>query len=215
MKLLICVIAYFGYTLNIMTTDGGFGRKVVYGVFSLAMARAVAGIGTGYLLGVFYDSVKEKWEKPEGDLLHEKKRTIMISFIELGSFLFLLTDFFAGKNAGKNQFSVVVFFCIFFLCMLTEKGLLSRIISRTGFCRLGKYSYSIYVMQEAAFYILSHTLWKNAGFLKRCPAAALGLSVVLTILFGAGIYYLVERPAADFLYRTGKSKYNEKTEIKH
>ena len=78
--------------------------------------------------------------------------------------------------------------------MLTEKGLLSRIISRTGFCRLGKYSYSIYVMQEAAFYILSHTLWKNAGFLKRCPAAALGLSVVLTILFGAGIYYLVERP---------------------
>ena len=41
MKLLICVIAYFGYTLNIMTTDGGFGRKVVYGVFSLAMARAV------------------------------------------------------------------------------------------------------------------------------------------------------------------------------
>ena len=35
---------------------------------------------------------------------------------------------------------------------------------------------------------------KNAGFLKRCPAAALGLSVVLTILFGAGIYYLVERP---------------------
>lgn len=194
MKLLICVIAYFGYTLNIMTTDGGFGRKVVYGVFSLAMARAVAGIGTGYLLGVFYDSVKEKWEKTEGDLLHEKKRTIMISFIELGSFLFLLTDFFAGKNAGKNQFSVVVFFCIFFLCMLTEKGLLSRIISRTGFCRLGKYSYSIYVMQEAAFYILSHTLWKNAGFLKRCPAAALGLSVVLTILFGAGIYYLVERP---------------------
>lgn len=73
MKLLICVIAYFGYTLNIMTTDGGFGRKVVYGVFSLAMARAVAGIGTGYLLGVFYDSVKEKWEKPEGDLLHEKR----------------------------------------------------------------------------------------------------------------------------------------------
>lgn len=139
----------------------------------------------------------------------------MISFIELGSFLFLLTDFFAGKNAGKNQFSVVAFFCIFFLCMLTEKGLLSRIISRTGFCRLGKYSYSIYVMQEAAFYILSHTLWKNAGFLKQCPAAALGLSVVLTILFGAGIYYLVERPAADFLYRTGKSKYNEKTEIKH
>lgn len=34
----------------------------------------------------------------------------------------------------------------------------------------------------SCFYILSHTLWKNAGFLKRCPAAALGLSVVLTIL---------------------------------
>lgn len=194
MKLLICVIAYFGYTLNIMTTDGGFGRKVVYGVFSLAMARAVAGIGTGYLLGVFYDSMKEKWEKPAGDFLIEKKRTIIISAIELGSFLFLLTDFFAGKSMGKNQFSVVIFFCIFFLCMLTEKGILSRIVSRTCFCRMGKYSYSVYVMQEAAFSVLSHTLWRNTGFLKQYPAAALGLSVAMTMLFGAGIYYLVERP---------------------
>ena len=88
--------------------------------------------------------------------------------------MFLLTDFFAGKNAGKNQFSVVVFFCIFFLCMLTEKGLLSRIISRTGFCRLGKYSYSIYVMQEAAFYILSHTLWKKCRIFKAMSGSCTG-----------------------------------------
>ena len=128
MKLLICVIAYFGYTLNIMTTDGGFGKSCLRSI-QPCYGKGGCRHRTGYLLGVFYDPVKEKWEKPEGDLLHEKKRTIMISFIELGSFLFLLTDFFAGKNAGKNRFSVVVFFCIFFLCMLTEKGLLSRIIS--------------------------------------------------------------------------------------
>ena len=103
MKLLICVIAYFGYTLNIMTTDGGFGRKVVYGVFSLAMARAVAGIGTGYLLGVFYDSVKEKMGKPEGDLLHEKEDHNDL-FHRAGK-LFVSSDrFFAGKMQGKISF---------------------------------------------------------------------------------------------------------------
>ena len=55
MKLIICLIVYFGYVLNIMYTDGGFARKVVFGVFSLAMARAAAGVGLGYLLGNLYE----------------------------------------------------------------------------------------------------------------------------------------------------------------
>ena len=119
----------------------------------------------------------------------------MISFIELGSFLFLLTDFFAGKNAGKNQFSVVVFFCIFFLCMLTEKGLLFRIISRTGFCRLGKiFLFHICNAGSCFLYSQPYTVEKCRIFKAMSGQPHWDLSVVLTILFGAGIYYLVERP---------------------
>lgn len=192
MKLLICLLVYFGYVLNIASTDGEFGRAVVCGVFSLAMARAVAGMGLGYLLGNIYDSLKKRvqTEAPK-----EKKKLILwISLTEIISFLALLGDFFIGKQAGKNQFIVVILFSVLFVCMLTEKGILSRMISRIPLWRFGKYAYSVYVMQEAAFYLLEHTMWKNTRFLQTCPAGALGISVFVTFCLGVTVYYLVERP---------------------
>lgn len=192
MKLLICLLVYFGYVLNIASTDGEFGRAVVCGVFSLAMARAVAGVGLGYLLGNIYVSLKKRvqTEAPK-----EKKKLILwISLTEIISFLALLGDFFIGKQAGKNQFIVVILFSVLFVCMLTEKGILSRMISRIPLWRFGKYAYSVYVMQEAAFYLLEHTMWKNTRFLQTCPAGALGISVFVTFCLGVTVYYLVERP---------------------
>lgn len=194
MKLAVCILVYFGYVLNIMTTDGGFGRKVVYGVCSLAIARAIAGVGLGYLLGNLYDRIKEKYRELHLEADMERRLIWGLSLMEIISFLALLGDFFIGKQAGKNQFIVVILFSVLFVCMLTEKGILSRTISRIPLWRFGKYAYSVYVMQEAAFFLLEHTLWKNTRFLQTCPAGALGISVLLTVCLGAAVYYLVERP---------------------
>ncbi len=198
MKLLICLLVYFGYVLNIASTDGEFGRAVVCGVFSLAMARAVAGVGLGYLLGNIYDSIQKRVQtvSPEGAL--RKKLIWWVSFAELISFLALLYDFFMGKAAGKNQFIVVILFSVLFLCMLTEKGILSRLASRIPLWKFGKYAYSIYVMQETAFYILEKTLWKNTELLKEHAGAALLLSLTGAVILGILSYYAVEKPAAEY-----------------
>lgn len=197
MKLIICLIVYFGYVLNIMYTDGGFARKVVFGVFSLAMARAAAGVGLGYLLGNLYDAVKERWAILYAQRLNASVVTVLITFIEAGSFCLLMLDFFAGKRVGKNQFMVVVLFSVFFFCMLTEKGLFSRLISRLPVCRLGKYAYSIYVMQEFSFYILEKTFWKNTDFLKMHVGVSLTVSVVFAAAVGAVVWHLIEKPASE------------------
>ena len=55
MKLLICMLIYFGYEININAMDGGFGRKMFHGIINLGMARAVAGIGLGYLFAIEWD----------------------------------------------------------------------------------------------------------------------------------------------------------------
>lgn len=198
MKLLICLLVYFGYVLNIASTDGEFGRAVVCGVFSLAMARAVAGVGLGYLLGNIYDSIQKRVQtvSPEGAL--RKKLIWWVSFAELISFLALLYDFFMGKAAGKNQFIVVILFSVLFLCMLTEKGILSRLASRIPLWKFGKYAYSIYVMQETAFYILEKTLWKNTELLKEHAGAALLFSLTGAVILGTLSYYAVEKPAAEY-----------------
>ncbi len=195
-RLIVCLIVYFGYSLNLMTTNGEFGRKVVYGVFSLAIARALAGVGLGCLIGEAYKTFA-CGENHLKIVLSEKWRIFLVSVLETGSFLLLLYDFFGGKNAPQNQFLVVVCFSVLFVCMLTEKGILSKIISRSRLCRMGKYAYSIYVMQETAFLLLKRTLWKNSVFVQRYAALCLGISVLAAVVLGIIIYYLVERPAGE------------------
>ena len=63
MKLLICMLIYFGYEININAMDGGFGRKMFHGIINLGMARAVAGIGLGYLFALEWRTFTEKWNK--------------------------------------------------------------------------------------------------------------------------------------------------------
>ena len=122
--------------------------------------------------------------------------TALITFTEIGSCCLLMMDFFVGKRVGKNQFVVVVLFSVFFFCMLTEKGLFSRLISRLPVCRMGKYAYSIYVMQEFSFYILEKTFWKNTDFIKLHAGVSLTVSVVFAAAAGAVVWHLIEKPAS-------------------
>lgn len=197
MKLLIGILVYFGYALNITATGGGFGRTVVYGVFSLAMARGIAGIGMGYLLGFFYDALAER-KKP--DSRKKKREMLLISFLEAASFGILAADFFLGKEMNQNQFLVVVCFSVFFLCMLTEKGIFSRILVTARLDKLGKYAYATYVMQRIAFLLLEKTFWLETAFLQNHAAFSLVFSLAVTQAVGIGTYYLIEQPVF-WLYR--------------
>lgn len=193
-RLLTCLLVYCGYSLNLMTTDGEFGRKVVYGIFSLAIARAVAGIGLGCLLGELVQKMRES-ERSIWALYGTRRVVSIISILEAGTVIFLLRDFFMGKSAPENQFIVVILFSVLFLCMLTGKGFLSRAFIRSRLWILGKYSYSIYVMQETAFLILRNTVWKKEILVQEHVFLCLVVSVSVTAALGIIFYYLVERPA--------------------
>ena len=114
----------------------------------------------------------------------------------------LLVDFFYSRKAYENQFIVVILFPIFLACLLTRKGIVSRLTDYKFVGFPGKYAYSIYVMQEVAFAILKRTLWKNTDFLHDYPVAAIATSVFLTAALGIPTYYLVEQPSARFLKKT-------------
>lgn len=198
-RLLICLIVYFGYVLNITETGGGFGRKTVYGIFSLALARAVAGMGLGYLIGEVYRTAANWWKKQKNICL-KKIINPVITVIETGTLILLTIDFYKGTAADKNQFIVVIFFSVLFVCMLTEKGLVSQVLVRCRLNRLGKYGYSIYVMQEAAFLVLKKTFWKNTFFIQEHIWESLFISVVAAVFLGMVVYYIVEKPGGQILY---------------
>lgn len=200
MKLLICMLIYFGYEININAMDGGFGRKMFHGIINLGMARAVAGIGLGYLFAIEWRTftqnrkLKNRIEKKQ-----DRGSTWVISALEILILSMLLVDFFYSKKAYENQFIVVILFPVFLACLLTRKGIFSRLTDHKMIGLPGRYAYSIYVMQEVAFAILAKTFWKNTMFLKNYPVAAILVSIFLTVILGILTYHFVEKPAAAWL----------------
>lgn len=200
MKLLICMLIYFGYEININAMDGGFGRKMFHGIINLGMARAVAGIGLGYLFAIEWANFTATWKKQKQ--VQERTGGIevwLIRVLEILTLSMLLIDFFCSSKAYDNQFIVIILFPVFFACLLTRRGVFSKLTDHKMIGLPGRYAYSIYVMQEAVFAVLKRTLWKNTVFLHDYPVPALTVSILVTIMAGIGTYHLVERPATKVL----------------
>ena len=203
--LFIAVLVYFSYVLNINETGGGFGRETVHLFFNLAVFRAVAGIGQGCLLAAGLREVSEN--RKFNQTLVKTGRILSfleISLVEAGSLLLLLVNFLWCDYAYNNQFIVVIMFSILLICMKCGKGILSRIFNRKIFGIWGKYSYSIYVMQQISFYILQRTIWKNQDFVENHMYRCLGVSILFSVAVGIGTYYVVEKPAMKILLKLRK-----------
>lgn len=210
-NIIIGLITYFSYV--ILLNNGGFSREMIFGFLSGGALRALAGIGLGYLIAVCVESIKEmpsvkgfKPNKKQNALI-----TVIISVFELAFFISLIIDFLYKKLAYDNQFIVVILFSGLLLCMLTQKGILSRICNNKFFGGLGKYAYSIYVVQRISFYILEKTLWTNSDFVQNHTYRCIAVSILLCVLFGIAAYYIIERPFARLFGKFGKKLFSRKT----
>lgn len=171
-----------------------------HGIINLGMARAVAGIGLGYLFAIEWANFTATWKKQKQ--VQERTGGIevwLIRVLEILTLSMLLIDFFCSSKAYDNQFIVIILFPVFFACLLTRRGVFSELTDHKMIGLPGRYAYSIYVMQEAVFAVLKRTLWKNTIFLHDYPVPALTVSILVTIMAGIVTYHLVERPATKVL----------------
>lgn len=189
----MAVLVYFCYLVNITRCSGGFGRETVYGVVNLGLARALAGLGLGYLLGLALNEADQlRLSAAPG---WEKRLSVgacaVSTLLEAGILGFLLKYFLLGGKY-QNRMIVVVLFSVLLICFVCRKGLISRLLNAPLCSALGRYAYSIYVMQQTAFFLLQRTLWKT-GLVDRV-GLCIGLSLLFSAALGVGTYYLVERP---------------------
>ncbi len=185
----IAVLVYFSY-LSCVTTV--FGRTTVLGIVNLGLARALAGIGLGYLLGLTLSKINHC----HLSINHQSRIWrlfvfLFVTFLELASASYLVYCFLLGGEY-ESRFVVVVIFTILFVCFLYQRGLLSRALNLKIFAPLGRYSYSIYVMQQISFYLLMRSLWKTA--LIDHVALCILVSLLFSVIIGIATYYLVEKP---------------------
>ena len=190
-NLIIAIIIYFSLTINISYLHGSFGRQTVLYIFNLALLQALAAMGIGYFIGMFYNRTR--------DFISEKFKGILsfivMSAIEIYCFVFLIYHFVCHQLDYSNKLVFVIIFSILFYAFLIKKGLLSKLLDNKYLAFGGKYAYSIYVMQQVTFYLLQMTLWKSAHFVSNIPLC-IAVSVAFSVAIGIITYYLVEIPAA-------------------
>lgn len=184
-------ICYVFYLANINYCDGRFARETVYGIINLGLARALAGIGLGILIGKGIDEFNGITFR-----INKKIKFLIISFIEISSTIFLIKYFLLGLKY-KNAFIVVIIFSILFICFINQCGALSKLLNLRIFSKLGKYSYSIYVMQQISFWIMQKSLWKMS--IINNTVMCIIISLFFSIFLGIITYYIIEKSFYNFL----------------
>lgn len=147
------IIAALGYTF-LVNYDCYFHRGTTYGIVSMGLVRALAGIGMGLLIGLFL----EHFARLQSTFFSNTRiRTLIFSAVEIGSAALLLKIFLFGGYC-QNKFNVILLFSVLFCCFVQRFGVLSMLCDSRIFFHLGKYSYSIYVVQQISFVILGVSL---------------------------------------------------------
>ena len=214
-NMFLAVFVYLSYVMVINDCSKVFRRHTIYGVFSIAVLRAVAGIGLGYLIAVVSEKIKnlDYIKNFKGNWFQNTLIFILVSAAEIASFYFMMRHFLDSQNSMQQQFFVVLLFTVFFVCLLSRRGVFTLLFNNKFFGILGKYAYSIYMMQQIAFYILQKVFWENSDYtvyLENHFLRTLIISTVLTILFGIITYYAVEKPFGILLSRFGKKLFAKK-----
>lgn len=183
----IVVISY-GTFLHISNFGAqGLITKNFY-FFNAGVLRGLAGLGIGYFIAMLYNS---------GFLQKCTKSTQhFISVIETGIIAFFTYYlFFCPKIPGKTTMTYIVCFSILFYLFLVKQGWISKLLNNKYLAKLGKYSYSIYIIHSAVLCSILQTVFKpHIKFVQSHLGLCFWVELLLIVIIGILVYYLVEKP---------------------
>ena len=189
----ISLMAYISYAMNLNMFEGKLGRKIIFSFISSAVLRVLGGLCVGVIVAALIEEYKIRFGNASGK--EKKIYKVITTIIEILTILSLLNLFVYKKISVKNVFIIVIMFCILLICQLNEYGILSNLINKPFFGILGRYSYSIYVMQQISFNILGKTFWKRKDFITNNEFLTIIISIVISVCLGVITYHFVEQPA--------------------
>lgn len=193
-NLAIALLSYFSCVGLVTYFNGGFGRATIYSFFNGGVMRCLFGIGVGYFIGILYDKIHKNMKN-----IQSIWNYIIISIIEIYCMCFLVYNFIFHHTSYPNKIIFILMFAILFILLLLRRGFLSNLLNNNISNCIGKYAYSIYVMQQVSFHVLGITLWSKHSLIVNYPLLMLILSVVFCIIVGIITFYLVERPVDRYI----------------
>lgn len=197
------VLTTVGYLMSFNAFGGEFSRSVSFGFVSLSMARAIAGMGLGYLIASIVQTLKENgFEERATSTKPRKALTFIIATAgEMGPLAFIMLNCFDSDWHYGTSLTDALMFAIMMVFLPFKFGLFSKIFGNRFFGFFGRYSYSVYVTQQTVINILARTLWHKTDFVQQHALWCIGVSLIISFLFSVAAYYIIEKPGAALFYK--------------
>ena len=201
--LAIGLITFFSYCLIMNYTNENFADFSINigGFLNVGLLRGLAGIGLGYFLGNWY---KDNFVKIK-NLKFSMYQKLIASVIE-GSLLFYIIfnlSFYSMKN---NRMILIFAFLGLFIMFLLKQGIISRFLDNNVSLVLGRYAFSLYIMDCVTRMLLGKNVESYGDFVHVHPLLSFQIMILILIIFAIASYHLIEQPAIKYLKKMNKNE---------
>ena len=159
------------------------------------LMRGFIGISMGIMLRKANDKINYTYKWGGG---------ILWTIIEVFCFEEIVKVVFIKPEDFQLNFYFMLLFCVLLFSFYNGNGLCAKVLNKRCFGFMGRYCYSIYVMQWIVQNIIGNgnklMNWSvYANFRKMHSSTELFTSLLVICLLGIVTYYLIERPCKEFL----------------
>lgn len=188
-------IVFFSYSFWLHTIIVPNYQNVAI-VFNIGIGRALAGLGLGYFVSMWF---KENILN-NAKVSTSKLKMVLCSLLEVYFFCSLFYySCFHNPNYDNPMIFIIYFVCLFML-FLQRKGLLSKVLENNFSELLGKYSFSIFITHQLIINLWSNTVCETQReWIFANPVLNIVVLYIAIILFGILIHYLFEKPITTYL----------------
>jgi peptidoglycan/LPS O-acetylase OafA/YrhL len=202
-NLLIAIITYVSFLIRLNGVSIVEKSYIFHSIF-----RSLPHIGLGYFVGLlvhYYNNCRsEKVEITAKDKYNNICRIVM-TYVEGFFFLEIFKVLFMKLKTWEFEFYYSMCFAVLLFLFSIKIGWLSRLTNNRIMGFVGRYCYSIYVMQYLVQILLAkgNRLGENKiylSFVNTHPIVDLVVNfVILEFIVGTIVYHLVERPCYQYL----------------
>lgn len=194
---IVSIITYFCMVLYI-NNPSVRDSQVIFNMFSKAFILSLGHVGLGILIHGFLNSV---------DLTKFKFNKFVMTIFEVALSSYLIHGCLI-KKFTDNYMVIILAAAALFVLFLLNKGYLSSLLNHSIFANIGKYAFSIYIMQDVIFVFFKNYLWKQQTLAINHPILTISISILSSILLGVITYHFVENPCAKYLKKNLLDKYD-------
>ncbi len=186
-KICIAILTFYNYVICVKYDWGIYDTIGELKIFTIGMARGIAGMGCGYFIAALYNKHRQS-------LNTSKKTYLKYTVSEIFLIAYILISMF-GFNALDNRIFLVIAFIALIWLFLIKKGTISCYFEKNPYKDISQYCLAIFLTHGVIIFY-------SKKYMSTCTESdALQMSIIFftSVLFGVLVRHFIEKPTTKYL----------------